>query len=123
MAMLVARQLRINMTVDDQQIDPTVVVVVKELGSPADIGKTNGSYFGRIRDIGKRTATIVMVGRVVVVIEVGYKQVQLAVVLVIAQSHSHASLFPAIFVDCRAGGKSNILESAVTVVVIEKVRH
>ncbi len=118
----VSRYLRIDMTVDDQQINPTVVVVVKKLGSPTNVGQTYGSDFCCVRNIGKRSVPIIVVKSVVVVIEICNEQIEFAIVIIVAQRDSHASLLAAVFIYRRTGIETNIFESPVTIIVIEKVR-
>src|SRR6266545_7039097 len=43
--------------------------------------------------------------------------------VVVAYCHTHAALFAAVLVYCRAGGKPQIFEGAVAVVVVVKIRR
>ena len=43
--------------------------------------------------------------------------------VVVAYCHTHAALFAAVLVYCRAGGKAQIFEGAVAVVVVVKIRR
>src|SRR6266851_5414468 len=119
----VSRQLRIDMTVDDQEINPTVVVVVKKLGSPTNVGKTYGSDFCGIRDIGKRTVAIIVIKGVVVVVEICDKQIEFAVMIIVTKSDSHASLFAAVFIYRGTGVETNVFEGAVAVIVVKEIRR
>src|SRR5262249_33941621 len=38
-------KLRVNMTISDKQVHPTVIVVVKEFGSPTNVGQAHGRNF------------------------------------------------------------------------------
>ena len=86
------------MTVDDQQINPAIVVIIKKLRAPTDIRKTNGCYLGRVGNIRKRTFTVIVIESVVVVIEISNKHIQSLVVIVVTQSHPHAALLAAVFI-------------------------
>ena len=78
------------MAVDDKQIDPSVVIVIKEFGAPAHVRKTYRGDFSRVRNVGERTSAVVMVERVVVVVEVSYKQVGLSVMVEIRPDRGEA---------------------------------
>src|SRR5216683_6064588 len=119
----VSRQLRIDVSVDDKQINPTIVVVVTKLGSPTNVGKTYSSYFCCIRNIGKRTVAIIVIKRVVVVVEICNKQIEFAVVIIVTECDPHASLLAAVFIYRCTGVETNIFESAVAVIVIKEIRR
>src|SRR6266496_5651156 len=101
-ALSVGRQLWINVTVNDQQIHPTIVVIIKEFCSPTDVGQTYGSHLGRIRNIRKGTVSIVVVESVIVVIEISNEQVQFAIVIIVTQGNPHATLLAAVLIYCCA---------------------
>ena len=122
-ALPVGWQLGVNMTVDHQQINPAVVVIIKKLGAPTDIGETNGCYLSRVGDIRKRTFTVIVIESVVVVIEISNKHIQSLVVIIVTQRHSHAALLTAVFIHRHSRRKSDFFERAITVVVIEEVRR
>ena len=64
-----------------------------------------------------------MVKRIVFVGEVGDEDVELAVVIVIAGGHAHASLLAAILVYRSARAKSDLFKRAVAFVPVMKVRR
>src|ERR1044071_9055025 len=106
------------MAVGDEQIDPTVVCIVEKFRSPPDVRQTDGCNFCRIRNIGKGVWSITAVQRVVVVVKVGDKQIQLSVMIVVAQRHTHGSLLAAILINGGSRLKPDLLKRAVTVIVI-----
>src|ERR1041384_5292904 len=111
------------MTVGDEQIDPTVVVIVEEFRSPPDVRQTDGCNFCRIRNIGKGVWSIAAVQRVVVVVEVRDKQIQLSIMIIVSQRHTHRSLLAPILINGSSRLKPDLLKRAVTVVVIQEVRR
>src|ERR1051325_6421499 len=111
------------MTIDHQQVGPAIVVIIEKPCAPANVGQTYRSHFGGIRDIGEGTLTVVVIESVVIIVEVRDEQIEPSVVIIIAERHTHAALFAAVFVYRHAGGKSNLLKRAISVVVIEKVRR
>src|SRR5881628_3669945 len=62
-----------------------------------------------------------MVKSIVVVVEVSNEQVEFAVMIIVAQRDSHASLLAAVLINCRTRRKGNVLKGSVAVVVIKKV--
>ena len=122
-ALAVAWQLGVDVAVDDKQINPTIVVIVKELGSPTHVRKTYRGDFSSVGNVGERIEAVVMVERVVVVVEIGYEQVEPPVMVVVAYCYAHASLLAAVLVDCRARRKSDLLKRAVPVIVVEEIRR
>src|SRR5437870_12379363 len=111
------------MAVDHKQIDPSVVIIIEEFRAPAHVRKTYRGDFSRVRNVGERTSAVVMIERVIVVVEVSYKQVGLSVMVVVAHRDTHASLFAAVLVDCRPRRKSDLLKRAVSVIVVEEIRR
>src|SRR3954470_21253083 len=91
-SLTISRQLRIDVPVHNQQIDPAIVVIVKEFCAPADQRKTYGSHLRRIRHVREGTLAIIVIERVVIVIEVCNEEIELAIMIKITESDSHASL-------------------------------
>src|SRR5712691_3227003 len=115
-------QLGIDVAIDDKQVHPTIVVIVKEHGSPTHVRKTYRGDFSSVGNVGERIVAVIMVERVVVVVEISYEQVEPPVVVVVTRRYAHASLFAAVLVDCGARRKSDLLERAVPVIVVEEIR-
>src|SRR5580658_3640019 len=88
--------LRVNVAVDHEQVEPTVVVVVEEPVAPSD--KRNGRLrnTGLVTHIGKVGIAIVMEQHLVVVAEIGDEKIEQAVVLVVADGNSHRRYLAAI---------------------------
>src|ERR1700730_6575105 len=81
-ALAVAWQLRVDVAIDDKQVDPAIVVIVKELGAPTHVRKTYRGDFSSVGNVGERIVAVVMVKRVVVVVEISYEQVEPPIVVV-----------------------------------------
>src|SRR5580765_7894637 len=101
------------MAVGYEQVDPPIVIIIEEFRSPADVGQAYRRDLSRIRNIGERVLSVVPVERVVIVVEICDKQVQLLVMIVVPYSHAHASLLAAVLVSGSARCEANLLERAV----------
>ena len=93
-----AVQLRIDMPVDRDEIQPGVVVVVKERVAPSDVGQADGGGARSKRHIGE-VVPVVAVQRVVLLREIGDEQAEASAVVVIADRDAHAALFGAVLAD------------------------
>src|SRR5687768_6996898 len=121
LSLAILAPLRVNVSVNYKQIYPTVVVIVKKLSPPAYVRKTHLCDFCPERNIRKRIAPIIAVKDVVFVVEVGYEQVKLSVMIVITQGSPHATLLTPALVYRSSGNKCDIFGSPVTVVMVEEV--
>src|SRR5258707_9176503 len=114
--------LRIRMAVGDEQIDPAIVVVIKELSPPADVRKAYRGPSRIVGNIGERIATNVAVKDIVFIVEVGNEYIQPAVVVIVTHRNAHAPLLGAISVDRHARFESDLAERAVPIVMVEIIR-
>src|SRR5262249_1092805 len=108
------------MPVGDEQIDPSVVVVVEKFGPPADIRHAYRGDIRFIRDVREGVAAVAGVKRVLVVHELRFKNVKAAVMIVIADSHPHTALFAAVRAESRARNKADLFECSVSVVMVKQ---
>ena len=108
--------------VDDKEVEPAVVVVVEELGAPANIRQARRGGSGSEGHVDKVLAAFVAVEDVVLLGEVAHEQVQMTVVAKIAHGHAHAPLLTAVLADRDPERKRDLLERAVAEVAVEKVR-
>jgi len=76
--------LGIDVAVDHHEVFPAVVVEVEEAHAPADEGNRYLRDAGLIADFGKACIAVISIERLVVVGEIGDKQVDEAVVEVVA---------------------------------------
>src|SRR5579863_8092453 len=104
------------MTVRDEKILPTVVVVIQETGTPAKEGDRDLSDAHAIAHIREITAAVIAIERVVIVGKDGIVEVEQAVVPVIAHGDPHGGGLASIVVEGVTGGVADILERAVSFV-------
>src|SRR4030095_6716105 len=102
------------MAVGDKQIRPTVVVVIKERGSPSDVRNTGLSRSRSKRDICKISVALESVKCVVFLAKVGNVQAELPVGRIVTDSDSHAALFCTVAIDCDACRKSHLLKFSIS---------
>src|SRR5262249_18334894 len=123
LALAVMLQLRIDMPVGHEQIDPSVVVVIKEPSSPADIRHAYRGDIRFIRNIREGIVAVVVIERVVIVHEVSFKNVEAPVMIVIADSYTHTSLLAAVRAERRARDEADLLECSVSIVMVKQTRR
>ena len=83
-ALAIVFQLRINMAIGYEQINPAVVVIVKELSSPTNVRDTYCGDFSCIRNIRERIMAVIMIERVVLFSKVGSKDVKPAIMIIVS---------------------------------------
>src|SRR5260370_25869400 len=81
-----------------QDVDPAVVVVVEKQSAPSEV-ISQASQAGVENAIGERAVAFVAIGIGAVIGKVGLQNVQVAVVVIIGRSHTHARLRLAVFVE------------------------
>ena len=107
------------MPVRHDQVEPAIIVHVKESHSPADGHETRPRYAGGRRDVGKALLTLVPEQRVRFFGEVGDDDVQSPIVIEVAEIHAHSGALLALETQCRAGLQCDFFESAIVLIVIE----
>src|SRR5713226_6473839 len=117
-AQVILVHLRIDMSVGEDEIGPAIIVKVKKHGAPAQVLRmqTESRGEGNIR---KDSFTVIAVQGRRVIGEVGLKNIQPSVAVVIGDGCSHARLLAAIFVECYPSHHRNIGESSIVIVVIK----
>src|SRR6267378_7894245 len=110
--------LRIDVSVGEDEVGPTVIVEVEKHGPPAQIlrMRTESGSEGNVR---KKSLTIVAVKGRGVIGEVGFKNIQPAVAVVIGDGGAHSRLFSAILVERNSSSYSNVGKGAIAIVAIE----
>src|ERR1044072_1259056 len=121
--LLARRDLRIHVTVRHEQVHPTIVVVVEKFRSPANVRKTDCRDLRRVRYIRKRQFAVVVVKGVVIVVKIGDKQIEVAVVIVVGNGYTHGALFAAVLVHRRAGKKPDLLKRTIAIILVEEIRR
>src|SRR4030088_3502158 len=119
LALAIVISLRVGVAVGNEQIDPAVVVVIEELGSPADISKAYRSHSGFEGNVRERIGANVAVKNIVFIVEVGDEYIEPSIVIIVTQRDAHASLFGAVSVDRHARFESDLAKRPVTVVMVE----
>src|SRR6266849_8736948 len=107
--------LRIDMSVGEDEIGPAIIVKVKKHGAPAQILRVQTKSRGESH-IRKDSSTVIAVQGRRVIGEVGLKNIQPSVAVVIRDGSSHARLLAPIFVERHSSHDSNIGESAIAIV-------
>src|SRR3984885_2580161 len=103
---------RIGMAVGDDQVEIAVVVVVEEL-QPPTAHQAGGSTNGRIqRDIVEAAAAVVAVERIHFVVDIGDKQIDPAILVVIGGVDTHAGSGDAEGIVGHAGQESIVSKTA-----------
>ena len=113
--------LRVDVSVDEEEIDPAVVVEVDEGVAPADEGASGRCDVGCGGDVGEAVVAIVAEEGGVLVAEVGDGEGEASGVLVVAEGDAHVGLLESIGVDGDTGGLGDVGEVAWAVGLVEIV--
>ena len=114
--------IRIGMAVHDQQVLPTVVVIVQE--SSAKAYKGNGGFrdTSRIADVGKVARSVVVEDHVIIVSERRVDKIHMPVVLIVAGGDTHVGHLASGRVHRIAALVALIVKSTISFVDVEIVR-
>src|SRR6202521_6131694 len=115
--------LRVGVAVGNEQIDPTVVVVIEKLSSPAYIRKAYRGHSGIVGNIRERIASNVAVKHIVFIVEVGDEYIEPSVMIIVTHCDAHAPLLGAVSVDRQARFESDLAKRAVPIVMVEIIRR
>ena len=113
--------LGVDVAVGDEEVFPAVVVIVEEAVGKADEGDGWAGDAGAVTDIGEGAGAIVFEDDFVVVGEGGGDDVEVAVVLVVADGEAHIGDLAAALVDGETGDVGVVFEGAVALVDVEVV--
>src|ERR1700733_7653414 len=111
----------VDVAIDEEQVFPSVVVIVDELGGPTEKRDGRLRYPGGIAVVGVVGIAVVAVEHVVVVGKGGVEETQPAVVLVVPDSDPHGRGFAAVLIQGVSGGVAVIFEGAVAFVDVEVI--
>src|SRR5579862_6263702 len=111
--------LRIDVAVVLEEIQPTVVVVIEEAGSEPQIGERSVGDPGGRRDLGKNVAAQAAPQVVRPFGEVRYKEARPSLVEVVAKVDSHGRHGSGVLRVGDASGRTDVGERAVAIVVQE----
>jgi hypothetical protein len=124
-ALLVARfgleaiNFRIDMSVDEKEIEPAVVVEIDKADAPAEPPRVEADAAGK-RTILTGALAGVGVERRGVAGEVRLEDVERAVAIVVADRDAHSRLRLSILAVGAAGGNADVGERAIAVVVVQR---
>src|SRR5579872_4399727 len=110
------------MPIREEDIRPTVAVVINEAGTEPEIAERGGAHPGRHRDVAERTALIV-VERPRLLAESADDEVLAAVMVVVGEVHSHSRSRATVLPERHACGEGSVGERSITVVMPEEVRR
>src|SRR4030095_3355555 len=114
--------LRINVAVGDQDVEPGVVVHVKEGGTPTDVRIAGLADAGGPTDIVKSLRTGIAVQRVGLLFKVGNKEAQASAVVVVAPIDTHVTKLHPFAAKGHSSDHPHIREGPVVIIVIEIIR-
>src|SRR6266404_7107464 len=106
------------MAVDEEQIEPTVVININETAAPAEPARINAHTRGK-RHVIKHSFPGIVVKRGGIAREVGLENVEPAVAVIVAGCHAHAGLRLAIDTESAASFDPYVGKSAVPVIVVQ----
>src|SRR5229473_176504 len=113
--------LRIDVAVGDENVEPGVVVHVEESGAPAHVGIAGLADAGSPTDVVETLRTHVAIEGVGLLFEVGDEEAEAAAMVVIAPVDAHVAELHAFAAEGHAGEHAHVGEAAVVIVVVEIV--
>jgi len=111
-----------DMTIGHENVFITIVVVIEEIDSPAEIVIGNFSYTRRNGGIGKKFAVLITIKGVCLVLKVDDGQVEQTVVVVVTKSGSHAGFLVAHIVVSDTEYERDLLKYTISPIPEQKVR-
>ena len=111
----------VDVAVDEEEVEPAVVVVVEEGVAPAEEGDGGFGGFGLVGDVGEVAVAVVAVDGFVVVGEGGVEEVDAAGVGEVSGGDSHGGGLAATAVKGVSGGVAGVFEGSVALVEVEVV--
>ena len=110
--------LRINVSVDLENVWPAVVVIVDRSAAPADVAIVDPDA-GRKRHIAEGSVPVIAIEIASVVRKVRLENIKPAVAVVIGNRYPHASLLMTVFAVSTTGHHRDVSERPVVIVVIQ----
>src|SRR6185437_3693158 len=115
--------LRIDVSIDDENVEQAVVVEVEEAGSPGQKRDSSVAQPGLIGHIGKISAPVILIESLVIVGKSCGEKIDFAVAVVISDADSHGRLLASIFAERESRSITHIFKRAVMPVAIQEVRR
>src|SRR5260370_25766371 len=88
--------LRIDVAIRDENVGPSVVVVVEKLRAKTEIGIADGTSPRRAREVGELAIVVVVIKVVGIVGKIGLHDVRPAVTILVGRISAHAGLFASV---------------------------
>ena len=120
-APVVLVHLGIDVAVDHHQVFPAVVVEVKKTNTPSDKRNSHLRNARLVADFSKAGVPVIPIQSLVVVGEIGHRQIHEAVVQVVANRQTHGGYLPALAIERETGDITLIIECAVALVDVKIV--
>src|SRR5437660_4095839 len=114
--------LRINVTVDDEQVRPAVVIQVNAARAPTQVWHSGDTNPGSIGHFGEVHVPVIAIERVVLAIKVGELDGKTSGAVLVARCHSHPCHFATIAANRRSRHETHICEMPTAIVAIKIVR-
>src|SRR6266581_4930631 len=113
--------LRVNVAVGDENVEPGVIVHVEKSGAPADVGIAGLTYSRCPTDIVETLRTGVAIEGIGLLLEVRDEEAEAAAVVVITPIDAHVAELHAFAAESHAGEHAHVGEGAVVIVMVEIV--
>ncbi len=109
------------MAVHLHEVQPAIVVEVKESVAPADVGTRCGCKPCLVRDVVEIEVAIVAEEGGVLLAEVRDGNGEAPCVVIVSECDAHVGLLAAVLIECRSGLVGHVGELSVAVILIEVI--
>src|SRR5216684_2258614 len=120
--MVVVFKFRIDVAVGDENVRPTVVVIIEKASTPAQIFQVEAE-FGVKRPEGKGPVALIVVEVRHVVLEVGLENIEPSVGIVVPRGNPHSGLLAPVLVIADASLHAALLKGSVAVIAEQQARR
>src|SRR4030095_15081986 len=111
--------LRINVPVGDQKIQPGVIVHIEKGRAPADVGIAGLTDARCPAYVVESLGTHIAIKRVGLLLEVSYKKTETSVMVIVAPVDAHVAQLHAFATKGDTGEQPDVGEGAVVIVVVQ----
>src|SRR6266446_5385747 len=113
--------LRVDVAVGDEKIEPGVIVHIKEPSTPANVRIAGLADAGSPAHVVESLLAHIAIERVGLLLKMGNEEAQAAAVVIIAPVPSHVAELHPFAAKSHAGKHAHVRESAIVIVVVEVV--
>src|SRR5215469_15126713 len=113
--------LRIDVAIGDENIEPSIIVHIKERGSPSDVRIAGLAYTGGPTDVVEAFLAPVTIERIRLLLEMSDEKAQAAAVVIVPPINAHVAEFHALAAERDAGQHTHIGERPVVIVMVQIV--